>query len=103
MDVRSVCSHYLQPCVQKKILCSLSVMASYLGVQRKQQMRNSSSNVRGDFYLQPIFGDVILRRHQITREDSMRPWGKNPSLVDLLFFKDKKKYSSFGSCTKQNW
>lgn len=76
MDVRSVCSHYMQTSAQKKIFYSLSVMASYLGVQREQQMGNSSSNVRGDFYLQPIFEDVILRRHQITREDSIRLWGK---------------------------
>lgn len=59
-------------------------MASYLGVQRQQQMRNSSSNVRGNFYLQPILNDVILRRWHITREDNMRPWGKNPFLVGLL-------------------
>lgn len=79
-------------------------MASYLGIQRQQQMRNSSSNVRGDFYLQPIFEDIILRRQQMTREDSMRPWGKKkPSLVDSLIFKARKNYSSLGSCTKQKW
>jgi len=77
-------SHRRQKCLQsllaamrtEEILCSLSVMPSYLGVQRQQQMRNSSSNVRVNFYLQPIFEDVILQSYQITREDSMRLWRK---------------------------
>lgn len=76
---------------KKKSLHSSAVTASYLGVQRQQQVRNSSSNVGGDFYLQPVFEHVILKRHQITREDSMTPWGKKifPGRIFLLIFKAK--------------
>lgn len=75
-------SHEYQKCLQsllvakhmEKSLCSSPVAASYLGVQRQQQVGNSSSDIGGNFYLQPIFEHVILKRHQIAREDSMTPW-----------------------------
>lgn len=95
MDGRSVCSHYLWPCGwKKKSLHSSAVTASYLGVQRQQQVRNSSSNVGGDFYLQPVFEHVILKRHQITREDSMTPWGKKSSLAEFFHWFLRLKITS---------
>lgn len=67
MDVRSVYGHYLQPHAWKD-MCSLPIITSYLGAQRQHQMRDSSPNIRGDFYLQPIFEDVVLKRHKTDKK-----------------------------------
>lgn len=65
-------------------------------------MRDSSSNIRGDFYLQPIFEDVVLRRHKTDKKkNSVRPCGKNSSPVDSLIFKARNDHYSLCFHTRQ--
>lgn len=59
-------------------------MGSYLGVQRQQQERNSSSNVRADFYLQPIFEHVILKdtkKNHRRQYDTLREKKSSPGEI----------------------